>query len=87
MDPTVRLSILAVVIGGTFHKIQSTAINQIIVQRFMALPTKEDCKKCMYLFIFLLIVLMGSCVYVGLILYATYYDCDPVVTGVSSTKL
>ncbi|KAL5274149.1 hypothetical protein ACFFRR_000734 [Megaselia abdita] len=86
LDPTVRLSILAVLIGGTVHKTQSTAINQIIVQRFMSLPTKEDCKKCLYIFIFLLILLTGSCVYVGLILYATYYDCDPVASGLAQHR-
>lgn len=87
MDPTVRISILSVFIGGTFFKLQSTAINQATVQRFMSLPSLKDIKHTLIYFCFGLILLYCGCVYIGLVCYATYYQCDPMSTGVSTFKM
>jgi len=83
MDPTVRLSVFSVFVGGTFFKLQSTSINQATVQRFMSLPSLKAIKQTLFTFSIGLILLYMGCIYVGLVCYATYYDCDPMSTGVS----
>ena len=82
-DPTVRMSVFSVFIGGTFFKLQNTSINQPTIQRFMSLPNIQKIKEALYTFSIGLTLLYLVCVYVGLLAYATYYDCDPMATGVS----
>lgn len=83
LDPTVRMSVFSVFVGGTFFKLQSTAINQATIQRFMSLPSLKHIKQTLFIFIIGLILLYMGCIYVGLVCYAAYYDCDPMATGVS----
>ena len=82
LDPTVRMSVLSVIIGGTFFKLQNTSINQPTVQRFMALSSMKKIKRALVTFSIGLTLLLSCCVYVGMLTYATYADCDPVSTGV-----
>uniref|UniRef100_A0A0A1X1M8 Sodium-coupled monocarboxylate transporter 1 n=1 Tax=Zeugodacus cucurbitae TaxID=28588 RepID=A0A0A1X1M8_ZEUCU len=79
-DPTVRLSMLAVFVGGSLHKIQSSAVNQICIQRYLSLPSLQKAKQTVILFNIMLIFLMLCCCYMGLLAYASYYDCDPIST-------
>lgn len=81
-DPTVRLSMLSVILGGTLHKIQSSDVNQVSIQRFLSLPSYEHAKRCMLVFTVLLIFLLSCCSYMGLVSYAVYHDCDPISTKV-----
>uniref|UniRef100_A0A6P4FDB0 Sodium-coupled monocarboxylate transporter 1 isoform X4 n=1 Tax=Drosophila rhopaloa TaxID=1041015 RepID=A0A6P4FDB0_DRORH len=86
MDPTVRLSVFSVFVGGTFFKLQSTSINQATVQRFMSLPSLKAIKQTLITFSIGLTLLYMGCVYVGLVCYATYYDCDPMSTGLAGRR-
>uniref|UniRef100_T1PAY5 Sodium:solute symporter family protein n=1 Tax=Musca domestica TaxID=7370 RepID=T1PAY5_MUSDO len=83
-DPTVRLSMTSVIIGGTLHKIQSSDVNQMSLQRFLSLPDMGKVKQCMFLFTTLLVFLLFCCCYMGLLSYASFYDCDPLVTKLAS---
>ncbi|XP_064554485.1 sodium-coupled monocarboxylate transporter 2-like isoform X3 [Drosophila montana] len=86
LDPTVRMSVLSVFVGGTFFKLQNTSINQATIQRFMSLPSLKHIKQTLFTFSIGLILLYMSCVYVGLVCYATYYDCDPMTTGLAGRR-
>ncbi|XP_037954460.1 sodium-coupled monocarboxylate transporter 1 isoform X3 [Teleopsis dalmanni] len=86
LDPTVRLSVFAVFIGGTFLKIQSTSINQPTVQRFMSLPSLKKVKQTIITFSIGVILLYSCCVYVGLLTFATYHHCDPITTGLAKAR-
>lgn len=86
LDPTVRLSVLSVFVGGTFFKLQSTSINQTTIQRFMSLPSLKEIKQTLFIFSIGLILLYMGCIYVGLVCYATYYDCDPMSTGLAGRR-
>ncbi|XP_065361418.1 sodium-coupled monocarboxylate transporter 1 isoform X3 [Calliphora vicina] len=79
-DPTVRLSMSAILVGSVLHKIQSNDVNQMSLQRFMSLPDTGKVKQCLILFTILLMFLLFCCCYMGLLTYATYYDCDPLST-------
>lgn len=76
------MSVFSVFVGGTFFKLQNTSINQPTIQRFMSLPNIQKIKQTLYTFSIGLTLLYMVCVYVGLLAYATYYDCDPMATGV-----
>lgn len=85
LDPTVRMSVLSVFVGGTFFKLQNTSINQATIQRFMSLPSLKHIKQTLFTFSIGLTLLYMGCIYVGLVCFAVYYDCDPMATGVSLT--
>lgn len=76
------MSVFSVFIGGTFFKLQNTSINQPTIQRFMSLPNVQKIKETLITFSIGLTLLYLVCVYVGLLAFATYYDCDPISTGV-----
>lgn len=42
--------------------------------------------RALWLFVFGVFVLLSICCYCGLLIYATYYDCDPLTTGLVSKK-
>lgn len=86
-DPTVRLTMASVIIGGTLHKIQSSDVNQMSLQRFMSLPNMKSVKHCMILFTILLIFLLSCCCYMGLLVYANYHDCDPLLSKVITSYM
>ncbi|XP_043064898.1 sodium-coupled monocarboxylate transporter 1 isoform X4 [Drosophila ficusphila] len=83
-DPTVRLSMLSVILGGTLHKIQSSDVNQVSIQRFLSLPSYNHAKWCMFAFTLLLMFLLACCNYMGLVSYAVYHDCDPISTKLAA---
>ncbi|KRF83041.1 sodium-coupled monocarboxylate transporter 1 isoform X1 [Drosophila virilis] len=85
-DPTVRLSMLSVIVGGTLHKIQSSDVNQVSIQRFLSLPSYKHAKQSMLLFTILLIFLLSCCSYMGLVTYAVYHDCDPISTKLAKAS-
>lgn len=76
------MGFFAVFVGGTLLKLQGTCIIQPAVQRFLSLPNMADVKKSLYAFIIGLVGLLSLCIYLGLLAFASYYDCDPISTGV-----
>lgn len=73
---------LAMLVGNLAHNSYNLGCNQIITQRYLSLPGLKEMAHTSFLFIFGLVFLMTICVYNGLLLYATYYDCDPLTTKV-----
>ncbi|XP_058984481.1 sodium-coupled monocarboxylate transporter 1 isoform X4 [Musca domestica] len=86
LDPTVRMGILPVFIGGTFFKLQNTSINQPTIQRFMSLPSLKQIKQTLWTFSIGLTLLYCLCIYVGLLAFATFHDCDPIATGLCHSR-
>ncbi|XP_023035679.1 sodium-coupled monocarboxylate transporter 1 isoform X1 [Drosophila willistoni] len=85
-DPTVRMGVFAILIGGAFFKLQANCINQSIVQRYLTLPNYQAVKKTLILSFtgFILVLLM--CMYIGLLAFAEFYHCDPITTGLARAK-
>ncbi|CAG5104220.1 Similar to Slc5a6: Sodium-dependent multivitamin transporter (Rattus norvegicus) [Cotesia congregata] len=79
-DPTIRHTFWSTVIGSYFHVLSESAVSQITVQRYLAIP---DIKKSS---IMIMIMSIGIVcfdlitIYLGLMIYAAFYDCDPVTT-------
>ncbi|XP_039490993.1 sodium-coupled monocarboxylate transporter 1-like isoform X3 [Drosophila santomea] len=86
LDPKVRMSMLAMMVGNIAQSSYNLGCNQIITQRYLSLPGLKQMAQCSFLFISGLVVLMAICLYNGLLLSATYYDCDPLTTKLAVAK-
>ncbi|XP_003736692.3 sodium-coupled monocarboxylate transporter 1 isoform X2 [Drosophila pseudoobscura] len=85
-DPKVRMSMIAMMLGNVGQFAYQLGCNQIIIQRYNSLPGKKEMAQTSFIFIVGLTVLNAVCLYNGLLLYATYYDCDPLTTKLAVAK-
>uniref|UniRef100_A0A182QSH3 Sodium-coupled monocarboxylate transporter 1 n=1 Tax=Anopheles farauti TaxID=69004 RepID=A0A182QSH3_9DIPT len=86
VDPTERHTIWAIFIGGGSFWMGKNAIHQMMIQRYLALPTFRDAQKALVCFTVGIILLLMTCFYNGLLIYATFHDCDPLTTGLAKAK-
>lgn len=73
---------IGIFVGTTFYFMQVTSGNQVIVQRYLSVPGLKEVKKLVIFFTLGVMLLTGACFYNGLLIYATYHDCDPLTTKV-----
>lgn len=57
-----------------------------MIQRYLALPTLRAGRTALWCFIGGVITLMLLCSYNGLLIYATYRNCDPLTTKLARAK-
>lgn len=62
----------------------SYAVDQQMIQRFSAAKTKKTAQVALLLNIPGIILLISICCFTGLVLYANFYDCDPLGNRVNS---
>ncbi|XP_058447773.1 sodium-coupled monocarboxylate transporter 1-like [Malaya genurostris] len=86
LDPTERITIWAIFFGGGVFWIAKNAIHQMMVQRYLSLPTFRDAQRALIVFTIMIICLMAMCFYNGLLIYATFHDCDPLTTKLARAK-
>ncbi|XP_068732400.1 sodium-coupled monocarboxylate transporter 1-like [Montipora capricornis] len=77
-DPTQRLSIWSLVIGGAFGLFPLWAVNQTAVQRFLAAKSNKEAKLAVWINLPLSIFAVSLCALCGCVIYAFYADCDPI---------
>ncbi|KAJ8917414.1 hypothetical protein NQ315_005460 [Exocentrus adspersus] len=80
-DPTIRHSFWTVTIGNFFSWMASCSINQAMVQRCLAMPSLHSARVTAAILVVGIMVLVSMCCYIGLVIYAYYYKCDPVTRG------
>ncbi|XP_053970574.1 sodium-coupled monocarboxylate transporter 1-like [Hylaeus volcanicus] len=85
-NPLTRHTIWSLVIGGFVHWLQISAINQNMIQRYLALPTLGSARRALWYFIVGVLILMGTCGYAGMLIYAWYHECDPLTTKLAGAK-
>ncbi|XP_014479507.1 PREDICTED: sodium-coupled monocarboxylate transporter 1-like [Dinoponera quadriceps] len=85
-NPLTRHTIWGLMIGGTVHWLQISAINQNMIQRYLALPTLQSAKRALWFFIVGILALIMICGYAGLLIYAWYHECDPLTTKLARAK-
>ncbi|XP_057665817.1 sodium-coupled monocarboxylate transporter 1-like isoform X2 [Diorhabda carinulata] len=86
LDPLARHTIWALVIGGAFMTVQTTGVNQNMIQRYLSLPSLKHSKRALWAFFVGITLLMGFCSYCGLLIYATYDKCDPLTTKLAKKR-
>ncbi|KAG7158327.1 Sodium-coupled monocarboxylate transporter 2-like 3 [Homarus americanus] len=81
-DPTTRHTFWTLVIGGYFTWITIYGVNQAQVQRYLSLQTKQMAINALWINLIGLFILMITCSFGGMVLYANYHECDPIRSGV-----
>ncbi|PSN54836.1 hypothetical protein C0J52_02935 [Blattella germanica] len=81
MDPslTARNTFWTVLIGTTVMWM-GLSVNQGALQKYLSLPSIRSARKALIIYCIGLIMMKGMSIFTGLIVYATYYDCDPIQT-------
>ena len=74
------------VIGGTIFWTNVNGLNQNMIQRYMALKDVKTARKGQLIYIVGVTIMIFLCVYNGLLIYATYHDCDPLTTKLAKAK-
>ncbi|TMW53134.1 hypothetical protein DOY81_001862 [Sarcophaga bullata] len=86
INPTIRHTLWSQLIGGVFYWTQTNAVSQNMIQRYLALPTLSAARKALAYFCVGVLILMALCTYNGLLIYATYKDCDPLTTKLAKAR-
>ncbi|CAH1407495.1 unnamed protein product [Nezara viridula] len=79
-DPRVRHSVWGVVIGNYFYWLASCSVNQMMVQRCLAMPTRTKANMTIANLAIGIIILVAMCCFTGLVVFAYYYHCDPLLS-------
>lgn len=79
-DISERYTFYSLVLGGVAHWLKSNAISQNMIQRYLSLPTLKHARIAIWTFIAGVLTFIAICGYAGLLIYATYSDCDPLET-------
>ncbi|XP_059618767.1 sodium-coupled monocarboxylate transporter 1-like [Phlebotomus argentipes] len=86
LDPRTRNTFFSVVLGGMTYWLKSNAISQNMIQRYLSLPSLSAARKSLWIFTIGVSCLVVFCCYCGLLIYATYHDCDPLTTKLAKAK-
>ncbi|XP_017008571.2 sodium-coupled monocarboxylate transporter 1 [Drosophila takahashii] len=86
IDPTVRHTFWCLFFGGIVYWTQTNAVSQNMIQRYLSLPSLGDARKALCIFCAGVLLLMALCGYNGLLIYATYQNCDPLTTKLAKAR-
>ncbi|CAH1369090.1 unnamed protein product [Tenebrio molitor] len=81
-----RYTFWSLTIGGSIYLLQTAAVNQSMIQRYLALPSLKSAKKAVWFFTLGLCAIVLVCSYCGLLIYATFHKCDPLATKLAREK-
>ena len=87
-DPSilVRHTFWSQVVGGYFTWMTIYGINQTMVQRYLTVKTQAIAQKAIWLSGIAITIILSLVAYAGLVIYAYYEECDPINSGLVSTK-
>ncbi|KAG8232973.1 hypothetical protein J437_LFUL012620, partial [Ladona fulva] len=77
-NPLERHTFWSLVIGGYIYWTAFNSVNQTMVQRYLALPNLRQAQAAMGMFTAGILIFLSFCCFAGVLIYATYYDCDPL---------
>ncbi|KOC64351.1 Sodium-coupled monocarboxylate transporter 1 [Habropoda laboriosa] len=80
-NPTVRHSFWSVVIGGTIYWTTMFCSNQASVQKYLSVENIGQVRTALWVSAFGMIIIYTVNFLTGMVLYATYKDCDPLQAG------
>ncbi|EGK97435.1 AGAP013403-PA [Anopheles gambiae str. PEST] len=85
-NPTLRHSFWIMLLGAPVWVCEGIACSQDMVQRFLALPTLNDARKALKGFVIGWIGINVTFFMIGLLVYATYHECDPLTAQLVKAK-
>ncbi|XP_077555197.1 putative sodium-dependent multivitamin transporter isoform X2 [Haemaphysalis longicornis] len=80
-DPTVRHSVWALAVGGTFMYVSIYGVNQFQVQRLMTVSTLKKAQTALFLNLPIVSALCLMSCFAGIVIYANFRHCDPLLSG------
>ncbi|CAL4140451.1 unnamed protein product, partial [Meganyctiphanes norvegica] len=83
-NPTTRHSFWTLIFGGYFTWLTIYAVNQAQVQRYLSVRKPYMARRALWINLVGLSALMIICSYGGMVIYAKYWDCDPIKSGTIS---
>ncbi|XP_045109489.1 sodium-coupled monocarboxylate transporter 2-like [Portunus trituberculatus] len=81
-DPTTRHTFWTLIVGGYFTWITIYGVNQAQVQRYLSVQTRQMVTQALFINLVGLFILMITCAFGGMVVYAKYADCDPITSGI-----
>ncbi|CAH0555789.1 unnamed protein product [Brassicogethes aeneus] len=81
MDPTIRVTTTSALIGQLFMSLSIFGCQQNFVQRYCSMDSQKKVTKTLMYNIPVITVLFSLSWVVGMVVYATYYSCDPKTSG------
>ncbi|KAG7282796.1 hypothetical protein CRUP_012185 [Coryphaenoides rupestris] len=85
MDPRRRYSFWSLSVGGSLVWLSMYGVNQAQVQRFISCRTEREAQWSLFVNQIGLCLVVGSAVTCGIVMFAYYINCDPLVSGKIST--
>ncbi|KAM8706331.1 hypothetical protein ACLKA7_010585 [Drosophila subpalustris] len=84
LDPRIRVTAWNAFFGGLFMWTGHIGLNQSCVQRIVSLPSFGQAKRALIIAGFGMLIIMGFNSCIGIIMFARYYGCDPILAGMVS---
>ncbi|XP_059477404.1 sodium-coupled monocarboxylate transporter 2-like [Neocloeon triangulifer] len=81
IDPTTRHTFWTLSFGNYFNWLAACSVNQAMVQRCLAMPTMKQAKTAILILTCGIFTIVSMCCYSGLVVYAAFHDCDPMLRG------
>ncbi|KAL7993075.1 hypothetical protein Chor_017331 [Crotalus horridus] len=81
LDPRSRYTFWTFLFGGTLVWLSMYGVNQAQVQRYVACKTEKEAKLALLINQVGLFVIVSSAVGCGIVMFALYKDCDPLLAG------
>ena len=88
MDPSLltRHTFWSQTVGGYFTWMTIYAVNQTMIQRYLTVKDLKTAKISIWLSGIAITVILSIVAYGGLIIFSRYLNCDPISSGLVSTK-
>uniref|UniRef100_A0A672UU03 Solute carrier family 5 member 5 n=1 Tax=Strigops habroptila TaxID=2489341 RepID=A0A672UU03_STRHB len=80
-DPRSRYTVWTFLVGGTLVWLSMYGVNQAQVQRYVACRTEREARMALLVNQVGLFCIVSSAVACGLVMFALYKDCDPLLAG------
>ncbi|XP_054091956.1 sodium-coupled monocarboxylate transporter 1 [Zeugodacus cucurbitae] len=80
-DPRTRITVWNSFICGIMMWAGHVGLNQSCVQRIVSLPSLKHAQKALWLSCIGFLVVMTINVFIGVVMFAYYHDCDPIKAG------
>ena len=81
VDPTVRHSFFSLTFGGIFIYCSIYGVNQTQVQRLLTVRSVRQAQVALFIAWPITSLLSACCIMTGIVMYAYFKDCDPLLAG------